>query len=761
MKLFPAATVAAGIASIIFAGSCGRTAEPDLASAEYASLVDPFIGTDYTGNTYPGAQLPFGMVQLSPDNGTGGWDRIAGYYYPDSTIAGFSHTHLSGTGAGDLYDISFMPVAFPIREAQGELGIHSRFSHDSELAEAGYYAVKLDDYGVGVELTATERCGIQRYAMPAGRVAVIVNLSKAMNWDATTASDIAVVDSVTVEGFRFSDGWARDQRLWFRTRFSQPWDSISVERRPTRSGVDGMPQESATAWFYFDLDRPDTIVVATALSCTGPEGAALNLAAEAPHNDFDTYRTDARRRWNMELGRVRVDSADAVSPADRVKFYTALYHSMLAPTIYGDVDGSYRGPDKRIHRGFINRGSIHRGSINRDSIRVNYGTFSLWDTYRAAHPLYTILMPGRAADMAASLVEFGEQNGRLPVWNFQGSETDMMIGYHSAPVIADALLKGLLDAPQWLDRALDLCVATARRDDYREIGLYRRFGYVPYDLATSPNNDGSDWSLSKTLEYAYDDHCIALLAEMAGRKEIAAEFRERSKNYNNLFNSATGFFQPRDSKGEFQPDFNPEAYTDHICESNAWHYLWSVQHDVPGLVGLLGGKEAMAARLEQLMTTAPGDSSELPIFSTGMIGQYAHGNEPSHHVIYLNNAAGHPERTARYVSKVVEEFYDTTPAGLCGNEDCGQMSAWFVFSALGFYPVDPLSGVYEIGTPLFRRASLELEDGRVFTVEAPGLSKENIYVGSATLDGVPLEGTSITYDRIKAGGTLRLEMKGR
>lgn len=702
---------------------------------DYTQYVNPFIGTDFTGNTYPGAQVPFGMVQLSPDNGLPGWDRIAGYFYPDSTIAGFSHTHLSGTGAGDLYDISFMPVTLPYKEADAPLGIHSKFSHDDESATAGYYRVLLKDYGIDVELTATERCGIQRYTFPEARAAVFLNLKKAMNWDFTEDSHIEQVDSVTVQGYRFSDGWARNQRIYFRTRFSKPFASMQTDT--TAILKDGKRIGTATVTrFDFNTQAGEQIVVSTALSGVSMEGATRNLLAEAPDNDFDAYRKAARDNWNRQLSKIEVKGGNA---DDKVNFYTALYHSMLAPTIYSDADGAYYGPDKRIHQA---------------DGWVNYGTFSLWDTFRAAHPLFTYTQPERVNDMVKSFLAFYEQNGRLPVWNFQGSETDMMIGYHAVPVIADAYLKGIGDFDA--EKALEACVATANLDSYRGIGVYKQLGYIPYNMEDGYNSD--NWSLSKTLEYAYDDYCIARMAEKMNKKEIAETFYRRSQNYKNVYNPATSFMQPRDEKGAFIEDFKADDYTPHICESNGWQYFWSVQHDIDGLIGLVGGKERFAQKLDSMFTFHPSPDDELPLFSTGMIGQYAHGNEPSHHVIYLYNKVGQPWKTQKYAAKVMNELYLNTPAGLCGNEDCGQMSAWYVFSAMGFYPVDPAGGQYEIGTPLFPEAKLRLANGKTFTVLAPKVSKENIYIQSVKLDGKPYDKSYITHEQIMNGSTLELEM---
>ena len=721
---------------LLFSFSACVSQQPDAETECYATeYVNPFIGTDFTGNTYPGAQAPFGMVQLSPDNGLPGWDRISGYFYPDSTIAGFSHTHLSGTGAGDLYDISFMPVTLPYKEADAPLGIHSLFSHDEETASAGYYQVRLKDYDINVELTATERCGIQRYTFPEADAAIFLNLRKAMNWDFTNDTRIEVVDSVTIQGYRFSDGWARDQHIYFRTRFSKPFASVQLDTAAVIK--DGKRiGSSAIARFDFHTSAGEQILVTTAISGVSMEGAARNLAAEAPADDFDKYLAATRKNWNEQLSKVEIKSNDI---DEKVKFYTALYHSMLAPTIYSDVDGAYYGPDKQVHQA---------------DGWTNYSTFSLWDTYRAAHPLYTYIEPQRVNDMVKSFLAFSEQNGRLPVWNFYGSETDMMIGYHAVPVIVDAYLKGIGDFDP--KKALAACVATANIDEYRGIGLYKKYGYVPYDVTDHYNSE--NWSLSKTLEYAYDDYCIARMAEKLGEKQIADEFYKRSLNYKNVYNSQTTFMQPRNNKGSFIENFSPDDYTPHICESNGWQYFWSVQQDVDGLISLVGGKERFTQKLDSMFTYNPSADEDLPIFSTGMIGQYAHGNEPSHHVIYLFNAIGQPWKTQKYAAEVMHELYKNRPAGLCGNEDCGQMSAWYVFSAMGFYPVDPISGKYEIGTPMYPEMKMHLANGKTFTILAPAVSKENIYIQSVKLDGKPYDKSYITHEQIMNGSIFEFEM---
>ena len=720
---------------LVIFGACISDRKP-ASAVDYSLLVNPFIGTDFTGNTYPGAQAPFGMVQLSPDNGLPGWDRISGYYYPDSTIAGFSHTHLSGTGAGDLYDISYMPVTLPYREAEAPLGIHSKFRHSDEEASAGYYRVLLKDYNINVELTATERCGIQRYTFPKAQSAVFLNLKKAMNWDFTQDSHIEVVDSCTIQGYRFSDGWARGQRVFFRTRFSKPFRSSEIDT--TAIIQDGKTIGTAyVARFNFDTTDGEEIVLCTALSGVSMEGAAGNLAAEAPHNDFDKYVAETKENWNRQLGKIEVRGICDLD--DKVNFYTALYRTMIAPTVFSDVDGSYYGPDKKIHKA---------------DGWVNYGTFSLWDTYRAAHPLLTYTEPVRTNDMIKSFLAFYDQNGRLPVWNFWGSETDMMIGYHAVPVIVDAYLKGIGDFDA--EKALKACVATANLDNYRGIGLYKKLGYIPYNIKDEYNAD--NWSLSKTLEYAFDDYCIAEMARKMGKTELAEEFYKRSQNYKNVFNPATGFMQPVDDKGVFIRPFCPDDYTAHICESNGWQYLWSVPQDIRRMITLVGGKDRFAEKLDSMFTYIPAGKEDLPIFSTGMIGQYAHGNEPSHHVIYLYNKVRQPWKTQKYVAQVMHHLYFNAPAGLCGNEDCGQMSAWYVFSAMGFYPVNPVSGEYEIGTPLFPEMRMHLDNGKTFTVLAPAVNRENIYIRSVKLNGKPYDKSYITHQQIMDGATVEFEM---
>ena len=484
--------------SLLALAAC--TPEKQQEADDYTQYVNPFIGTDFTGNTYPGAQVPFGMVQLSPDNGLPGWDRISGYFYPDTTIAGFSHTHLSGTGAGDLYDISFMPVTRPYKEAPAPLGVYSTFSHNDEMASAGYYRVLLKDYNINVELTATERCGIQRYTFPKAEASVFLNLKKAMNWDFTLDSYIEVVDSMTIRGYRFSQGWSPLQHVYFETRFSKPFMACHMDTTSIVTKDRGRIGTAYIARFDFNTEKDEEILVTTGISGVSMEGAGKNLRAEVSKDDFDYYQAQAAKTWNKQLSKIEVKSSDT---DDLVKFYTALYHSMIAPTIYSDVDGSYYGPDQQIHKA---------------DGWTNYSTFSLWDTYRASHPLFTYTEPKRANDMIKGFLKFYEQNGALPLWNLYGWETNMMIGYHAVPVIVDAYLKGIGNFDP--EKALEACIATANRDDYRGIGDYKKLGYVP---AYGDPKKWENWSLSKTLEYAYDDYCIATMAKKMGKTRIIAE----------------------------------------------------------------------------------------------------------------------------------------------------------------------------------------------------------------------------------------------
>ncbi len=705
--------------------------------------VNPLVGTDFVGNTYPGVSAPFGMVQLSPDNGLSGWDRIGGYYYPDSTIAGFSHTHLSGTGAGDMYDISFMPTTEPELKAEGELGLHARFTHDEEEANAGYYSVVLKPYNIKIELTATPRVGIQSYTFleDSDKACITLNLDKSMNWDKTQNSLIKVSEEGKIlEGYRFSTGWARNQKVFFASQLSRKADSVSIIKNgyhengtPCRCGKDTAGY-GYIARLYYKVRKGDKILIETALSSVSIEGAKQNLKAEATYKTFEDYRKANEDVWSKRLSKIEIKGANK---EQRTTFYTALYHSQICPTLYSDVDGKYLGADREVYQ-------LSKGE-------EKYSTFSLWDTYRASHPLYNIIAPKENADMVRSMIEFGEQNdGHLPVWNMWASETDMMIGYHSVPVIVESILKGVYQV-QDKSKLMNLFRSTAERKGYRALDEYQEFGYVP--------EDKEEESVSKTLEYAYDDYAIYLyLKDIKADSSLVSTYKKRAESYLNLWDKEQGFFAPRLANGQFKEGFNPFAYTKAFTESNAYQYLFSVQHQPKDLVNLMGGEEAFGKRLDEFFSAVTPDSIELPIFSTGMIGQYAHGNEPSHHNIFLYNYAKQPWKTAELSRKVCRELYSDKPDGLCGNEDCGQMSAWYVFSAMGFYPLDPLSGQYELTAPLWKATTIHLDNGKTFTVEAPNLSDTHCYIERVELNGKPYKKHYITYEDIMQGAKLKLIM---
>lgn len=714
-------------------GACRPTVSET--SESLSSLVDPLIGTDWVGNTYPGASVPFGMVQLSPDNGLPGWDRIAGYYYPDSTIAGFSHTHLSGTGAGDLYDISYLPIVGQGLVDSLPLGLHARFSHERETAHAGYYSVVLEPYEIKVELTATEHCGVQAYtfARASDSACIVLNLHKAMNWDRTLSSDLSFADSTLIVGHRHSDGWARNQQLYFATRLSRAPKHVEIDSIALPEEAGKPIRYGRIARLYYSVSAGERITLATAISGVDEAGALANLEGEVPTLDFDRYRHEAEAAWERVLGKVRVEGA---TQEQKRTLYTALYHSMLCPTVYSDVDGRYRGPDGQIH----------------SADGKHYSTFSLWDTYRSAHPLYTIIAPDRARDMIRSLIEFGEQNaGHLPVWNMHASETDMMIGYHSVPVIVEAILKGVYRPSAEEEAQLTtLFRSTAERKGYRALDPYRHRGYIAVE--------DEEESVSKTLEYAYDDGAILAWAKHIGDSLLMADFTPRAASYRNLWDEETRFFRPRHSNGDWLAGFDAFDYSKHFTESNAWHYLLSVQHDPVGMMQLMGGEAGLAERLDAFLSSETPKHIELPIFSTGMIGQYVHGNEPGHHIAWLYNLARQPWKASRLLHRIMNELYTDRPDGICGNEDCGQMSAWYVFASMGFYPLDPVSMRYELSSPLFKRSEIAVGSGRTFVVEAPVLSGEQIYIKRVLLNGKPLDRSYITHAEIMSGGILTYEM---
>lgn len=696
--------------------------------------VNPLIGTDGPGNTYPGATVPFGMVQLSPDIGIGGWDRIAGYFYQDSIITGFSHTHLSGTGAGDLYDILVMPTnsRFNKKIKENNYKPFSHFSHENEKAAAGYYQVKLLDFGINAELTATPRVGVHRYTFPKDKESKItVDLGFAMNWDKTTDTHIKIIDNQTIEGFRHSTGWAKNQKVYFVMTFSKPFQKYQLFKKGKEVQSSEITDKDTKIELFFDTSKSEQIIVKTGLSSADTEGAKKAIEQEANHFDFDKYKQQAQQLWQQELQKIQIVESDTDV---KTIFYTMLYQSMLAPTLYSDAAGNYKGADHKVHRA---------EGFNR------YDTFSLWDTFRAAHPLYTILHPERVPDFINSLLSHYKETGILPVWSMQGSETNMMIGYHSVPVIVDAYFKGFKFDKEL---AYEACKKSAMVDD-RQIDLYKKYGYVPAN-----KDEGESWSVSKTLEYAYGDWCVAMFAKDLGKKDDYEYFLKRSENWKNIYDRGTSFMRAKDEKGVFVTPFIAKEYTNEYCESNAWHYYWFVPQNIPELIEKTGGKKRFEQKLDSMFTYKPLPTDKLPIFSTGMIGQYAHGNEPSHHVAYLYNYIGKHSKTSNYIYQILKTQYKNEPNGHCGNEDCGQMSSWYVFSSLGFYPVNPAQGVYLLGKPLFEKATIKLPNHKKFEVVTKNNTLQNKYVQNIWLNNKKINRLYITHQEILNGGTLVFEM---
>jgi len=697
-----------------------------------ARHVDPLIGTGGHGHTFPAATVPFGMVQLGPDTRLEGWDGCSAYHYSDDVVYGFSHTHLSGTGCSDYGDILVMATTGDVMLEQGEgedtsNGYRSRFSHGTERAEPGYYAVRLDDYGIGAEMTVTARAGMHRYTFPAAeRASIIVDL---LHRDRVIDSSIRVVDDKSIEGHRRSRAWAKDQRVYFAAEFSEPFVSygVALDDR-SLEGASSAAGGNVKAFFDFDAEKGATVIMRIGISAVDIEGARRNLQAEMPHWDFDRVRSDARALWNGSLGRISVHGG---TDAQLTTFYTALYHSMIAPNLYVDVDGRYRGRDLEIHTA---------GGFDY------YTVFSLWDTYRATHPLFTIIERERTEDFIETMLAQYRQGGMLPVWELSSNETGTMIGYHSVPVIADAWAKGI----RGFDPALAL-EAMKHSADQDGLGLkyYKKYGFIPAE------SEGA--SVSRTLEYAYDDWCIAGFAGSIGAANDYDRFIRRAQGYRHIFDPSTGFMRPRINGGWLSP-FDPSEINFHYTEANAWQYAFYVPQDVEGLIELMGGRDAFASKLDDLFTTSSETSGiEQPDVS-GLIGQYAHGNEPSQHMAYLYNFAGMPWKTQERVREIMDTMYGDAPDGLCGNEDCGQMSSWYVFSALGFYPVTPGSDIYVIGSPLFRKAEIRLENGRTFRISAKGLSEENVYIQGARLRGEPYSKSYIRHEDIMSGGDLVFEM---
>jgi predicted alpha-1,2-mannosidase len=733
--------------------------------------VNPLIGTHKMGHTYPGATVPFGMVQLSPETDTllyehnGRYNEsvykyCAGYQYDDPTIVGFSHTHFSGTGHSDLGDILVMPSQGVLQlnagtEENPENGYRSKFSHDNEVAEPNYYKVKLDDHNIFAELTASTRVGFHQYTFPVSEDShIIVDLvSGIYNYpDKNVWTFVRVENDTLITGYRQTTGWAKTRTVYFSIAFSKPFSSFGnqdLSRPQVYKGFWGkfdqrhnFPEVAARQvklYFNFKTNEGEKIKMKVALSPVGTAGALENMKREIPHWDFERTKKDGQDEWNRELNKI---SITALNESDYVNFYTALYHTFLGPTTYMDTDGQYRGLDQNNHQA---------------KNFINYTTFSLWDTYRALHPFFTIVQPERNRQMIQSMLAHYQQSVHhmLPVWSHYANENWCMIGYHSVSVIADGLLKdsGKID----LSLALDACVTTARQRYYGALDAYIEKGYVP--------NERSASSVSMTLEYAYDDWAIAQLAKKLGKNDLYDEFIKRSQSWRNVFDASIGYTRPKMADGAFRKDFDVlSTHGQGFIEGNAWNYSLYVPHDPQALIKVMGGSKKFTTHLDSLFTMYLPDkyfAETEDITREGIIGNYVHGNEPAHHVAYLYNEAGEPWKTQEKVRVILKKQYQNSPDGLGGNDDCGQMSAWYLFSSLGFYPVAPGSGQYSLGSPAIKTASLSLENGKVFTIEAKNQSERNVYVEKVELNGKLLNRLYISHEEIMKGGNLVFYMSAR
>lgn len=717
---------------LFLAFSCTGEKESKLpAESNYTQFVDPFIGSDYHGHVFVGANVPFGAVQLGPNNETQGWDWCSGYHYSDSILVGFAHTHLSGTGIGDLGDILFMPVSdefVPDKDSEIPFAWKSTYSHEKESAEPGYYFLHVNRYNIDAELTATERVGFHKYNFNAGgNSKIIIDLKYGTGWDLLSKGNIKQVDKNAIEGFRFSKGWATDQRIYFYTEFSKEIKNFEVIASKEETGINTV---------IIEFEGNGELLAKTGISPVNEIGAKNNLAAEIDEEigfwNFEAVKEMANTKWNTELGKIKIETENI---SDKKTFYTALYHTMIAPSIFNDVNGDYRGADREIHN---------------TPGHQTYTTLSLWDTYRAAHPLYTLVQPDLVNDFVNTMLDIYDQQGKLPVWHLHGNETNTMVGYHAVPVIADAYLKGFrgFDA----EKAFEAMKSFAMRDE-RGLDFVKSQGFIPADSQVE--------SVARALEYAIDDWCIAAMAEAMGKTEDAKLFYKRAKYYEFYFDNDIKFMRGKMADGTWRTPFNPissQHREDDFCEGNSWQYTWLVPHDVEGLIEIHGGEQQFLTKLDSLFSIesikVEGASADI----TGLIGQYAHGNEPSHHISYLYTYAGKQWKTAEKVREICTTMYNDKPDGLCGNEDCGQMSAWYVLSSMGFYPVNPAAGAYVFGSPLFKHIVIGLPGGKSFEIIAENNSAENIYIQSAELNGKAYEKTFITHKEILNGGTLKFVM---
>jgi len=677
--------------------------------------VNPFIGTGGAGHTFPGPVLPFGMVQLSPDTRIdGSWEGCSGYHYSDSIIYGFSHTHLSGTGVSDYGDVLLMPTTGKPSILNSDY--KSRFLHKKEQAKAGYYQVELLDDTINAELTVTERVGIHRYTFPKTKKAnIVIDL---VHRDQTLQSELKILDSVTLVGFRISNAWATEQHIYFIVKFSKPFiNSSVVKSSPTHSITNG-------GFFQFDASGGEPIIVKVAISQTSIDGAEKNLNAEATHFNFDAYKNRAISIWDQQLSKIEVTTPEKEKLET---FYSALYHCMIHPSMSGDVDGSYRGRDQKIHQA---------------QNFVPYTVFSLWDTFRALHPLFTIIEKKRTMDFIQTFLNQYNESGRLPMWELSANETNCMIGFHSASVIADAWMKNMIHADTLaLYKAL---VSTSN---------YNKLGYPAFNKNNYLQLEDESESVSKTLEYAYDNWCVAQVAKKMNNKSDFDLFIKRAQGYKNLFNQQSGFFQPK-KNGTWLADFNPKEVNNHYTEANGWQYNFFVPHDLDGFITIIGGHKNMETKLDELFNTSSDLNGRTQADITGLVGQYAHGNEPSHHMAFLYNYVGRPYKTQEITHKILNEFYKNTPDGLIGNEDCGQMSAWYVLTSMGFYQVCPGYPEFTITTPLFESIKINLENHKRVDIITSGFKSSLQYVRAFSLNGKRIDNNSFLYSDIEQGAVL-------
>ena len=692
-------------------------------------FIDPFIGTGFHGHTYPGATLPFGAVQLSPDTRAGNWDACAGYHYDDSTLTGFSHTHLSGTGCIDLGDLLIRPTTQTVDPSRQPMYAPAAFRHENEKAEAGYYAVLLHEEGIRAELTATAHTGVHRYTFPKESTpTVIVDLKHSLDNEHIYESSLQVVNPHEMTGMRNTRGWSDNQRIYFVIQCSQPFEKATLVSN--QKALEGKEAEGTDlqALLKFKDRTSEPIVMKVGLSIVSVENARENLQAEVEGFDFDAVKQAAYHTWNDAVSAIKVEGG---TEEQKTNFYTALYHSMVVPNVVSDVNGQYRRHDQTI-------GQLPQGA-------VQYSTFSLWDTFRAWNPMMTLIDTTLVTNMIHSFLHIYDASGELPLWPLSAGETGTMIGYHSASVIADAYMKGIrgFDA----EKALEALVVSSEKNQ-KGADYYISKGFIPSNIKKE--------SISCLLEFAYDDWCIAQLAQALGKQEIYDTYIRRSQQYLNVFDGATRFFRPKRMDGNWETPFNPNEVGRAYTEATAWQYRFFVPHDVNGMVQLFGGKEAFTSALDDIFHTDAQVDGDL-VDITGLIGQYAHGNEPSHHIAYLYNYIGQPWKTQAMTRRLLDEMYAPTPEGIVGNEDCGQMSAWYILSSLGLYAVCPGSNEFTFTTPLFEKATLQLANGKTLTITANHPEK-NLYIDKVELNGKEIETNFVTYEQLMGGGELHFSL---